>query len=129
MPLLEVVQSKRGKFVFFDNFRYTINKKTPISIYLECFRKCGVRMVANGSLTEITKYPGQHNHEEEVEEVKKEKMRQKLISAVTRDPTKVLKEVYENVLECNPAGPCPEYFSVKSTLYRERSREVPHVPT
>ena len=71
MPLLEVVQSKRGKIVFFDNFRYTINKKTPFSIYLECFHKCGVRMVANGSLTEITKYPGQHNYEEDVEEVKK----------------------------------------------------------
>ena len=27
MPLLEVVQSKRGKIVLFDNFRYTINKK------------------------------------------------------------------------------------------------------
>ena len=53
MHLLEVVQSERGKIVFFDKIRYTINKTTPISIYLECFRKCGVRMVANGSLTEI----------------------------------------------------------------------------
>ena len=97
---------------------------------MECFRKCGVRMVANGSLTEITKYPGQNNHEEEVEEVKTtEKMRQKLISTVKGDSTKVLKEVYKNVLESNPADPCPEYFSVKPTLYRKGSREVPHVPT
>ena len=73
MPLLEVLQSKRRKIVFSDNFRYMINKKTPITIYLECFHKCGVRMVANGSLTDITKYPGQHNHEDEVEEVKKRK--------------------------------------------------------
>ena len=56
-------------------------------------------MVANGSLTEIAKYPAQHNHKEEIEEVKKEKMRQKFISAVKRDPTKLLKEVTENVLE------------------------------
>ena len=56
-------------------------------------------------------------------------MRQKLISAVKRDSTKVLKEVYENVLVSNPADPCPEYFSVEPTLYRERSREVPPVPT
>ena len=75
-------------------------------------------MVANGSLTEITKYLGQHNHEEEVEEVKKEKMRQQLISA---DPTTVLKEVYENVLESNPADPCPEKFWVKPTSYRKRN--------
>ena len=86
-------------------------------------------MVANGSLTEITKHPGQHNPEEEVEEVKKEKMRQKLIAAVKRDPTKVLKEVYESVLESNPADLCPENVSVKPTLCRERSREVPQVPT
>ena len=56
-------------------------------------------------------------------------MRQKLISAVKRDPTKVWKEVYENVLKANPADPFPEYFSVKLTLHRERSREVPQVPT
>ena len=78
-----------------------------------------MRMVANGSLTEITKYHGQHNHEEEVGEVGKEKTRPKSISAVNRDPTKVSKQVYENVLESNPGDPCPEYFSVKPTLYRE----------
>ena len=27
VPLLEVLRTKRGKIVFFDNFRYTINKK------------------------------------------------------------------------------------------------------
>ena len=102
------------------------NQKTPISIYLECFRKYGVIIVANGSLTE---YPGQHNHEEEVGQVKKEKMRRKLISAVKRDPTKILKKVYENVPECNPADPCSEYFSVETTSYRERSREVSQVLT
>ena len=69
------------------------------------------------------------NNEEEVEEVKKEKMRQKFISAVKRDPTKVFKEVYENVLESNPADPCPKYFSVKPTLCHERSRHVPQVST
>ena len=71
MPLLEVVQSKRGKLVVFDNFPYTINKKTLNSNYLECFRKCGVRMVASDSLTEIRKNPGQHKHAEDVEEKKR----------------------------------------------------------
>ena len=33
MPLLEVVQSKRGKIVFFDNFRYTINKKLRFDLF------------------------------------------------------------------------------------------------
>ena len=46
-----------------------------------------------------------------------------------RDPTKVLKEIYGNFLESSPADPCPEEFPVKPTLYRERSREVPQVPT
>ena len=57
MPLLEVVQSR---IQFFDNFRYTINKENPISIYLDRVLKCGVRMVANPSLTKINKYSGQH---------------------------------------------------------------------
>ena len=56
-------------------------------------------------------------------------MRQKLISEVKRDPINVLRKVYENVLDSNPADLCPEYFSVKPTLYRERSGEVPQVPT
>ena len=51
-----------------------------------------------------------------------------MISAVKGDSTKVLKEVYKNVLESNPADPCPEKFSVKPTLYRNGSREVPQVP-
>ena len=87
-----------------------------------------MRIFANGSLTEITKYPGQHNHEEEVEKVKKEIMLQKLISAVKRDSTKVSK-VHENVLEPNPADPCPENLSVKATFHRGRGREVTHVPS
>ena len=78
MLLLEVVQSKRGKTVFFDNFRYAINKKTQISNHLERFRKHGVRMVANASLTKITEYPGQHIDEEEIEEIKKEKHASKI---------------------------------------------------
>ena len=129
MHLPEVVQSERRKTVLFENFRYTINKTTPISIYLKCFRKCGVRMVANGSLTEIRKQLGQHNHKEEVELVKKEKMGRKFISAVKRYPTKVLKDVQESVLESSSANPCPEGFPVKPTLYREKSTQVPQVPT
>ena len=40
-----------------------------------------MRMAANPSLMEITEQPGQHNHEDEVVEVKKEKFRQNLFSS------------------------------------------------
>ena len=70
MPLLVNV-SKIGKLVFFDNFCYTRNKNSDFNLF-GMFRKFGESMVANGSLTENAKYPGQHNHEE-FEEIKRKK--------------------------------------------------------
>ena len=85
-------------------------------------------MVANSNLSAVIKFPGLHNHEEETEEIQKENIRQKMIQKVQKDPTKLLKEIYDNVLERNPTESCPEYHSVKSSLYRERHKELPHHP-
>ena len=128
MQALKVGNSKRGKIVIFDDYRYTINKKTPISTYLQCFKKCGVRMVANSNLSAVINFPGLHNQEEETEEIQKENIRQKMIQKVQKDPTKHLKEIYDNVLERNLTESCPEYHSVKSSLYRERRKELPPPP-
>ena len=82
-------------------------------------------MVANINLSAVMKFSGLHNHEEETEEIQKENIRPKMIQKVQNDPTKLLND---NVLERNPSESCPEYHSVKSSLYRERRKELPQPP-
>ena len=85
-------------------------------------------MVANSNLSAVIKLPRFHNHEVETEEIQNENIRQKMIQKVQKDPTKLLKEIYDNVLERNPTESCTEYHSVKSSLYRERRKELPSPP-
>ena len=56
------------------------------------------------------------------------KIRQKMLKLVNKDPTNVLKNIYDNVLEQHHSSIVPDYKSVRSSLYRKRSEEVPSVP-
>ena len=51
MSLVEVVQPKRGKNVFFDNFRDNINKKPPyfnlFGMFPQMWRENGRKWLAN----------------------------------------------------------------------------------
>ena len=42
------------------------------------------------------------------------------IKTIIKDPTRLLKEVYDNVLE-KENSVVPDYYSVKSTMYRQRA--------
>ena len=85
-------------------------------------------MVANSNLSAVIKFPGLHNHEEETEEIQNENIRQKMIQKLQKDPTKLLKEIFDNVLERNPTESCPGYHSVKSCLHRQLREEFPPPP-
>ena len=90
-------------------------QKTPIPTYLKCIRKCGVRMVANSNLSAVIKFPRFHNPVEETEENQKD-IRPQTTQEVQKDPTELLKESFDNVLERKPTESCPEYHSIKSSL-------------
>ena len=84
-------------------------------------------MVANSNLSAVIKFPGLDNHEE-TKEIQKENIPQKMIQKVQKDPTKLLKEIFDDVFERNSTESCPEYHSVKSSLHRKLREELPHHP-
>ena len=49
------------------------------------------------------------------------------IKTINKDPTRLLKEVYDNVLE-KENSVVPDYYSVKSTMYRQRATKIPELP-
>ena len=69
-----------------------------------------------------------HNHDEEEIEIQADYVRQRLLRKTEKDPTSLMKNIYDEVLEKNQ-GIVPEYKSVKSSLYRARKKKVPDLPT
>ena len=51
-----------------------------------------------------------------------------MLKLANKDPTNVLKKIYDNVLEQHPSFIVPDYKSVRISLYRKRSEKVPPVP-
>ena len=127
--MLEILQGKRGKLIYHENFLYKINKKTTQKIYLECNRRCGTRMIVDSNITNILSLPTPHSHpEESLDDLTMEKIREKMKKRLKKDPTQNLKNVFDNVLEENPRQLAPDYRSVRSSLYRIRAKKVPSVP-
>ena len=50
-----------------------------------------------------------------------------MLKLANKDPTNVLKNIYDNVLEQHPSSIVPDY-KLFSSLYRKRSEKVPPVP-
>ena len=128
MSDLKVAKSKRGINIIFENYRYKINRKTRTTYYLKCVRSCGATMLTNPEITQVIRPPGLHSQPEESEQIEYEKIRQKMFKLANKDPTNVLKNIYDNVLEQHPSSIVPDYKSVRSSLYRKRSEKVPTVP-
>ena len=128
MSDLKVAKSKRGINITFENYRYIINRKTQTTYYLKCVRSCGATMLTNPEITQVIRPRGLHSHPEESEQIEYEKIRQKMLKLANKDPTNVLKNIYDNVLEQHPSSIVPDYKSVRSSLYRKRSEKVSPVP-
>ena len=94
--MLEILQDKRGKLIYHENFLYKINKKTTQKIYLECNRRCGTRMIVDSNITNILSLPTPHSHPED--DLTMEKIQQKMKKKLKKDPTQNLKNVFDNVL-------------------------------
>ena len=127
VPDFEIVEGKKSKLVIYDNYKFVINKKTANSIYLRCFNKCGVTMSIDPTFSQILNYPGVHNHDDDIENLRQEKFRQNLKKNVAKEPTQLLKTVYDYTLE-RTNGVVPEFHNVRSTLYRARAKKLPQIP-
>ena len=69
-----------------------------------------------------------HTHNDERNEISMEVFRQKVVKKAKKDPTNLLRNIYDNVLESSTTV-APEYKSLKSSLYRTRKKFVPPIPT
>ena len=96
MSDLKVAKLKRGINIIFENYRYKINRKTQTTHYLKCVRSCGATMLTNHEITQVIRPPGLHSHPEESEQIEYEKIRQKMLKLANKDPTNVLKNIYDN---------------------------------
>ena len=57
-----------------------------------------------------------------------QKIFEKMKKAVKKDPTKTIKNVYEDICAKNASMIPPTFSSVKSTLYRIRTEKLPEIP-
>ena len=127
VPDFKIVEGKKSKLVIYDNYKFVINKKTAKCIYLRCFNKCGVTMSIDPTFSQMLNYPGIHNHDDDKENLRQEKFRQNLKKNVAKDPTQLLKTVYDYTLE-RTNGVVLDFHNVRSTLYRARAKKLPQIP-
>ena len=125
-----VFETGRKKTIVFNQYCYQINGKTPTTICLRCSAKCGVTITNDPHLKNVLKEPGSHDHNENEENMSEIEFRQKLKKKINKDPTQVLKKVYDNVLTKtrNERSSVPVYKSVSSTIQRYRAKKLPACP-
>ena len=123
VPGFKIVEDKKSKIVIYDNYKFVVNKKTAKCVYLRCFNKCGVTMSIYPTFSQILNYPGIHNHDDDKKNLRQEQFCQHLKKNVAKDPTQLLKTVYDNTLE-RTNGAVPEFHNVQSTLYRARAKNL-----
>ena len=85
-------------------------------------------MILNTEMSTILQYSATHNHEDDEEGIKAEKLRQKLKKQVKKDSTKLLQNVCKEEVERTTNSVFPEHRNVKSSLYRTRSRKLSPIP-
>ena len=95
---ITVLETGRKKTVIFNDYSYQINKKTSTTIYLRCSAKCGVTMTTDPLFKIVRKYPGFQNHSENKENIDAQQFRKNLKGKIDKDPTQMLKTVYDNIL-------------------------------
>ena len=70
---IEKLPHFKGFIYIFEGYSYKINKRKSQKCYMECSRKCGVRMTANAEMTQAINRPGLHPYDQDqdfVEEVR-----------------------------------------------------------
>ena len=91
-------------------------------------------MVTSTNFKEIKKFPGEHNHNDDKTDIyiyiyiSIENFRQKFKRDTKRDPTNLLRNIYDNALK-QSTSVVPDFGSIKSSLYRARAKKVPPTST
>ena len=124
------LQAKNGGTYLVYN-GYTYKLKTPKTWYLICSSRCGATMTMTPDYGSIKKIPTDlHSHPPSINTEKENtnKIFEKMKKNVKKDPTKTIKNVYEDISAKNGSMIPPTFSSVKSTLYRIRGEKLPQIP-
>lgn len=137
MAYLQIANSRGGKALILDNFRYLRNRSRGDRIYWRCARRgCNV-WLHTGLLDvgeedpaiHVLRPPGQHDHAAEEDLVATTALVQQMLEQVAADPTLPVKRVYDQaVAQAADVGHMPRFESTKSRLERMRATLMPPIP-
>lgn len=100
--MFSFIPAKRGKGqnLVYENFVYKKNKTTTVKTYFTCVQKeCTSRLIMDAGCTTMLKEPTDHFHDEDSDMIETERFRQGILQAIDNDPTKRMKELYDQQLE------------------------------
>ena len=106
MAYVQVANSRGGKALIFEDYRYLRNKTRADKIYWRCAnRACGVYLTTNAFDVDseepeivIHHRPGQHRHAAEAELVATTALIEQMLREVAADPSLPSKRVYDQVM-------------------------------
>lgn len=139
MAYLQVANSRGGKALILDEFRYLRNKVkiNENKIYWRCARTgCNVWIhtrwldvsEADPAIV-ITRPPGNHDHAGEPDLIATTALIQQMLRQVEADPTVPVKRVYDLIVaQTADIRHIPPWDAVKSRLERARARLMPPIP-
>ena len=136
-PYLQVANSRGGRTLILEDYRYLRNKVTPDKIYWRCaHRGCTVYlhtqwldMAADNPAINVVRPPGDHAHAAEEDLVATTALIQTMLERVAADPTLPVRRVYdEAVARARHVQHMPPFNAVKTRLERRRASLMPPIP-
>ena len=137
MAYIQVANSRGGKALIIDNYRYLRNKSTVEVIYWRCaHRGCKVYLhtrwvdvdAPNPDVT-VVRPPGEHDHAPEEDLVATTALIEQMLERVAADPTLPIKRVYDEAVALAPdVRHMPPFHAIKSRLERKRASLMPPIP-
>ena len=105
------------------------NKINENNVYLVCIEPgCIAKLLTNQNIASIIRVSEEHNHHPPTIKIKTNKFKQDIFSDTRQNPTRPLKEIYENNLDNVCDFVPPRYENRKTTLNRKRSLTLPPIP-
>ena len=128
--MIRFISNKRGKSLLYQGFLFKKNKSKPEIIYFKCSNfNCPTRLALDGSCSFVINPPKpEHSHEPPYQKIQAAEFRDKVLRSVENNPTRKLKDIYDEELQGSTSDFVPLYTSIRPTLSKKRAKTLPPVP-